>query len=200
MYISPQPKFGDAERMRVVTDLVTAKERCGRYGLLRTMHALDEALQVAGYEMADILEGDQAAREGRRKEELTMTTDATDFDALAQEIRNDPDARAAERENAIRHAIAAAIDLGRQAKGWSLRKFADEIGTSLSQVQRLLQRERGGSLTLWTICRAADKLDLQVSVQVRAGIARVDTVPRALFRSRRIPSAPTGRYRSSCER
>lgn len=44
---------------QVIADLVAVKDRCGRFGMLRTMHALDEALQVAGFELADLMEGKQ---------------------------------------------------------------------------------------------------------------------------------------------
>lgn len=47
-------------RLRFAADLVLVKDRAGRLGLWRTMHALDAATKEVGWEIADILEGRQA--------------------------------------------------------------------------------------------------------------------------------------------
>ena len=85
---------------------------------------------------------------------------------LEQAVLNDPIACAAARENDIRRRIGQAIEQARRKKGFSVRKLAKEIGTSLSQVQRLRHHEYGGSLTLWTIVRACMALDLDFEVLV----------------------------------
>lgn len=74
--------------------------------------------------------------------------------------------RAARDENALRRALATAFEDVRTARGLSLRDLAAEMETSLSQVQRVLNKNQGGSLTLNTVCRAADALDLRLSIQV----------------------------------
>ncbi len=88
------------------------------------------------------------------------------WDDLVAEVLSDPDARAAYAENEIRRKMGAAIDKARQEQGLSMRDLASLIRTSVSQVQRLLHRDLGGSLTLKTVCRAADALGLQVRVHI----------------------------------
>lgn len=90
-----------------------------------------------------------------------------DFDDLAREILSVKDARTGYIENRLRRRIAEAFEEARRRKGLSVRELAKEMGTSLSQVQRLLHFEVGGSLTLRTVCRAADALDLSLSIHVR---------------------------------
>jgi len=89
------------------------------------------------------------------------------FDDLLATVRSDRDARTAERENALRREMAKAFHAARERKGLSVRGLAKVMGTSVSQVQRLLHEEAGGSLTLRTVCRAADCLDLAVSMYAR---------------------------------
>jgi transcriptional regulator with XRE-family HTH domain len=97
-----------------------------------------------------------------------MTMHSTDeFTNLINEALDDPDVRAAAHENTLRRQLADVIRGAQLQRGWSVRQLADEIGTSPSQVQRLLHREQGGSLTLRTVCRAADKLGLRVSLHLR---------------------------------
>lgn len=89
------------------------------------------------------------------------------FDELADEILSDPDARAVAAENTIRRTIAVVFGAARQARGLSIRQMAEHIGTSPSQVQRLLHVEVGGSLTLRTLIRAAEALDLELALHAR---------------------------------
>jgi transcriptional regulator with XRE-family HTH domain len=90
-----------------------------------------------------------------------------DFEALAAEIHRSQDARAGFVENRLRRRLAKSFEQARRARGLSVRELAKEIGTSISQVQRLLHHERGGGLTLRTICRAADALGLSVECHAR---------------------------------
>lgn len=91
-----------------------------------------------------------------------------DFDAMIAEVLADSDARTAHAENALRRHLAEQFEAARQSKSMSVRGLATEMGTSISQVQRLLHHEAGGSLTLKTLCRAADVLGLAISVEARA--------------------------------
>lgn len=93
--------------------------------------------------------------------------DATSFDDLLKEVLADRDARTAMLENTLRRKISGAFEKARADRGLSIRGLAKEIGTSVSQVQRLLHQESGGSLSLRTLCRAADALELTVQVHVR---------------------------------
>lgn len=93
--------------------------------------------------------------------------DATSFDDLLKEVLADRDARTAMLENALRRRVSSAFEKARNDKGLTVRGLAKEIGTSVSQVQRLLHQEAGGSLSLRTICRAADALGLSVQIHVR---------------------------------
>lgn len=89
------------------------------------------------------------------------------FDDLLKEALETPDARYAFKENALRRRLGAALDQARAAKGLTVRQLASKMGTSTSQVQRLLHGEVGGSVTLASLCRAADALDLRVDIHVR---------------------------------
>jgi transcriptional regulator with XRE-family HTH domain len=93
--------------------------------------------------------------------------DDTDFEALARQVLDSADARAAFLENGVRREVAKAFEAKRVERALSIRDLAKEIGTSVSQVQRLLHTELGGGLTLRTLCRAADALDMRLSVHVR---------------------------------
>src|SRR5580765_2289032 len=89
------------------------------------------------------------------------------YEALLEEAMRDPDVRVAFKENELRRVLGAAFDEARNAQELSVRDLAKKMNTSTSQVQRVLHNEVGGSLTLSTVCRAADALDLCVRVQVR---------------------------------
>jgi len=97
---------------------------------------------------------------------MKSNTGLDDLDALLSEILRDPVAGAAARENDLRCALAAAFEDARRRKGWSVRQFGDALGTSKTQVQRLLNKEKGGSLTLYSIVRAALAVDLDVVLSV----------------------------------
>ena len=47
--------LGRFRAMEFTTALVRMKDRSGRLGLWKTMHAIDEATKVAGWEIADLL-------------------------------------------------------------------------------------------------------------------------------------------------
>lgn len=99
------------------------------------------------------------------------------FDDLRAEVFNDRDARTAALENELRRRLASTFEAIRQREGMSVRDFAERIGTSTSQAQRLLHHEIGGSLTLRTLVRAADKLGVAVRVHLRPKGAELTIVP-----------------------
>jgi transcriptional regulator with XRE-family HTH domain len=82
---------------------------------------------------------------------------------LELSVAQDKDARTAAVENRLRSHIGEAFDAARKAKGLSIRALAKEMGTSISQVQRMLHEDIGGGLTLRTLVRGADVLGLSVS-------------------------------------
>jgi len=86
------------------------------------------------------------------------------FDDLVEEVLSNRNARCAARENSQRRSLAVVFEKARKAKHFSIRALAEEMGTSVSQVQRLLHNELGGSLTLRAIFRAADALDIEVDL------------------------------------
>jgi transcriptional regulator with XRE-family HTH domain len=90
-----------------------------------------------------------------------------DFNSLKGEVLADRDERCAYKENKLRRKLAAEFEDARQARGISIRGLASLIGTSLSQVQRLLHREVGGSITLSTFVRAADALGLTLTMTAK---------------------------------
>lgn len=102
-----------------------------------------------------------------------------DFEALFREVLADPIAGAAACENDFRRMLGEYFENARRAKGLSVRELAKQMGTSLSQVQRLVHAEQGGksSITLRTIFRAAHVLELNVSAHIREKTcASVDNV------------------------
>lgn len=86
------------------------------------------------------------------------------FTSLKTEVLGDREARCAYKENKLRRKLAVEFDAARAKHGLSIRSLAKAIGTSLSQVQRLLHREVGGSITLSTFVRAADALGLTLTM------------------------------------
>lgn len=92
-----------------------------------------------------------------------------DFDAVAREVLANRDARTAYTENRLRRTLAESLNEARLHKGLSVRDLAKAMHTSVSEVQRLLHEEVGGSLTLRTVCRAADALGMKVAIHVRDG-------------------------------
>jgi hypothetical protein len=96
-----------------------------------------------------------------------LTKRDTSYDELRREVLQDTIARCAMRENELRRRLATELDKARLERSLSIRALAKSIRTSVSQVQRLLHREIGGSLMLSTVCRAADALGLEVQMRVR---------------------------------
>lgn len=96
-----------------------------------------------------------------------MTTDDEDLDLLLREVLDDATARVAYDENELRRALADAIEAARIAKRLSVRQLAKAMHSSPSQVQRLLHKDLGGSITLRTLCRAAAALDCRIGIQLR---------------------------------
>ena len=77
-----------------------------------------------------------------------------------QEVLNDPVAKAAAAENDFRRWLAAEIESVCKRENISVRELAAKMETSKSQIQRLLHKELGGSLTLRTVMRALVALEL----------------------------------------
>lgn len=88
------------------------------------------------------------------------------FDDMSREVLNDPDARAAAKENCVRHKLGALFTDYMRQSGLLPLDLARKTSLSISQVNRLLQLEVGGNLTLFTICRVADELNLEISLNI----------------------------------
>ena len=95
-----------------------------------------------------------------------MSRDSKRVASMMRTVLRDPVARAAAIENSVRRDIAARVEAARKAKGLSIRGLAKRMQTSPSQIQRLLHREVGGSLTLTTLVRAADALGLDLILRL----------------------------------
>ena len=76
--------------------------------------------------------------------------------------KNNPAIKEAYIEAKYRRRIAAQLTAAMEKRGVSYRQLAKAMNTGKSQVQRLLNKERGGSLTLLTIVKAALALGLRV--------------------------------------
>ena len=77
-------------------------------------------------------------------------------------ILEDGDAQEAYAEAQYRRRIATRLVVAMNRKGVSYRRLAESMNTGKSQVQRLLGKQRGGSLTLLTLVKAARALGLRV--------------------------------------
>jgi len=82
-------------------------------------------------------------------------------------IGRTPKGRAAYEEARMRRQFARVFEEARAAKGLSLAGLARDMGTSVSQVQRVLGKLVGGTVTLRTLLRAADVLDVRISYNAR---------------------------------
>src|SRR5687768_2734487 len=69
------------ERRQFITELVLAKDRAGRLGLWKTMHALDEATNAAGWELASLLPGKETEKSQADEIDENETEDDTNTDA-----------------------------------------------------------------------------------------------------------------------
>lgn len=58
----------EARRASLVADLTTLKAEAGALGLWRTLHALDQATNTAGWELADLKTGRQHDTEAAKEE------------------------------------------------------------------------------------------------------------------------------------
>jgi len=74
--------------------------------------------------------------------------------------------RMAFREGLLHAQLAAAFDQARRARGLTIRQLAAEMGTSLSQAQRVVRI--GGNLTLRTLIAASEVLSVDLVLTVEA--------------------------------
>ena len=78
-------------------------------------------------------------------------------------VMGNKDSRTALREAEIRHYFAELFEEERLAQNIKIRALAEAAGTSVSQVQRMLGKTAGGSVTLLSLVRMADALDVRLS-------------------------------------
>lgn len=97
--------------------------------------------------------------------------DDTDLDALIAEAMKNPVVRVEAEEHRISSLFAEAFRAECKRRKISIRKLAKLLNTSVSQAQRILGKEVGAHLSLYTYVRAADLLGLKinVSISVRSG-------------------------------
>lgn len=96
-------------------------------------------------------------------------TDPNSFDELYREVMTNRDARVAASQHRALRGIGMVIEGLRVEAGLSIREFGRAMGTkSLNQVQRVCGKgEVGHSLTLRTLCRAADVFGYDVVIELR---------------------------------
>lgn len=87
-----------------------------------------------------------------------------DFEALAEEVMQNPDARAAALENALRRRFAERLDLERKRRGWDTDTLIARTGLPMRHVWRALHQESGGVLPLLSLVKIADALGLKLLV------------------------------------
>lgn len=91
-----------------------------------------------------------------------MTMPFIDMDEMVRKYTSDLEGKAAYNEHRYAIRLAEELERARAAKGWSLRQMADEMGTSLSQVQRVLAMHGSGTIKLRTMFRALAALGLEL--------------------------------------
>lgn len=91
-----------------------------------------------------------------------------ELDTIFENAENDFFFRTGAREQEIRIALARRIEELRKGQRLSIRDLADRMYTSVSQVERLLNKEVGGGLTLRTMVRASDVLQAELNVWIES--------------------------------
>jgi len=89
--------------------------------------------------------------------------DQEDVDDLGED---DPDFRIAEEEATLRTKLAERFDIERKRRGLDVNALVTKAGLPKRHVRRALNKERGGSLPLRSIIKAAHALGLKVYVDV----------------------------------
>lgn len=89
------------------------------------------------------------------------------MDQLEKDVLGNFDSRTACRENELRRRLSIIFREKIKNQGLGIRDFAKKTGTSISQVQRIIHNEVGGSLTLRTIVRACDILGLRINIEIK---------------------------------
>lgn len=88
-----------------------------------------------------------------------------DFKDLVTEVMKNKNSRLAAQENRLRRNLSEELKKKCAEENLSLRDLAKKMGTSLSQVQRVLHSGKGeGTLTLKTLLNVADALGLGLKV------------------------------------
>lgn len=74
---------------------------------------------------------------------------------------------ALDMEHELRLRFASALNGAMQEKGMSIRQVGRLVGTSASQIQRLLRPKKGSSVGLYTMLRVAEymQMDFWISLQ-----------------------------------
>ncbi|MFA6235517.1 MAG: helix-turn-helix transcriptional regulator [Bacteroidota bacterium] len=94
-------------------------------------------------------------------------SDPTDYEGMiAEAMKNDIVIRAAARENSLRRQLSDKLEESRKKKGLSIQALAKLMKTSVPQVELVLHKVIGGRLTLTTIVRACDVLEVPFSFAV----------------------------------
>jgi hypothetical protein len=91
---------------------------------------------------------------------------STSFDKIVKEIMSDKAVRCAAIENGIRRTIGRIVCKEMKRQDLDFDDMQDFVGPPTSQLRRLLHDELGGQLTLYTICRALDALELELKFEV----------------------------------
>jgi transcriptional regulator with XRE-family HTH domain len=92
----------------------------------------------------------------------------TTLDEAFEQISNDPEASIAERECDFRMELGDCLNELRNRKGWTYEEFAQEMGTSRSQIQRLINADSTKSPSLRTVFRALSALDKEMDLIIHS--------------------------------
>lgn len=88
------------------------------------------------------------------------------WDELLAKTLESSNARAAYDEIRLRQRLAKVIRKEMDERSISIREMAKKLDTSVSQIQRLLNEDIGGSLTLLTVVKAANALGLHLTLDL----------------------------------
>jgi len=88
------------------------------------------------------------------------------WNELRRKTLQSPKARAAYDETKLRERLALVFSEAMKRQRYTVRQLAKELDTSISQIQRIVNRDVGGPLTLLTVVKAANALGLELDVRL----------------------------------
>jgi transcriptional regulator with XRE-family HTH domain len=110
-----------------------------------------------------------------------MTNLSPTVQALLDRVRQDPEGERNLYRAQRMASLARQLRQSVERRGLSVRKLAESMGTSASQAQRLLSMTSPANVTLDTLFRAADAMEMEVDFHLRDPLRSAFYVQRNNF-------------------